>query len=86
MNLEGDDGTRSSHATLVSARYVNGRIRILVERVRRNGETLEAWSPIAFRDYDGWETIPEADVRALGESILANLEASMPRPGGTDGP
>jgi len=30
-----------------------------------------------FRDYDNWDAIPEEDIRALGESVLVNLKASM---------
>lgn len=77
MNLEGDDGTRPADGTLLTARCVNGRIRIVLERVRRRGQTWEAWSPITFRDYDNWDAIPEEDIRALGESVLVNLKVSM---------
>ncbi len=77
MNLEGDDGARPENGTLLTARLVNGRIRIVVERVRRRGPTWETWSPIAFRDYDDWDAIPDDDIRALGESVLVNLRGSM---------
>jgi hypothetical protein len=77
MNLEGDDGTRPANGTLLTARYVDGKIRILLERVRRRGQSWEAWSPITFRDYDAWDAIPEEDVRALGESVLLNLRGLM---------
>jgi hypothetical protein len=77
MPLEGDDGERPAHGTLVSARLVNGRVRILVERVKRKGNTWEAWSPITSREYDSWADVPEEDIRALGEILFANLEATM---------
>lgn len=76
MTLEDDDGTRPPHGTLVTARFVNGRLRIVVERAKKKGSVWEAWSPLTLREYESWATVPEEDIRALGELLFTNLEAT----------
>ena len=77
MNLEGDDGTRPRDGTLLTARRIEGGIRVFVERVRRRGDLWEAWSPLTYKDYTSLDAIPEDDVARLGAAVLANIEASL---------
>ncbi|MFO0673203.1 MAG: hypothetical protein U0235_26895 [Polyangiaceae bacterium] len=78
ISMEGDDGVRPERAVLISARMVDGRVRIVLERVKHTPDhRWVPWSPVAVRELANWDAALDDDVvSGLGSMIVAELEAA----------
>lgn len=84
LAMQGDDGSRPSHSVLVSAKVIDGKVRVVIDRVKGGAEDVwEADWPVTFKDFDrvAFDAMSEDHGRALGEVIWSTLSAQLHRHG-----